>query len=528
MFLLYGLYLSIPILLWMLSARITHLNRGGVIAKQLVTFLIALSVLLFATLLQWVPAAISLVVFAGQLWSVALVATFFAAAFFIYSLNTKHEPPLPLKLTTYILLLPLVLLIPTTLNVVGFDPAACRSVIGGWVLGYSYFLSVTSLLFIVYTTWKGIQNLPNFSLSGSVVKMAAVTIIPSLLFLLLAVVYFKIPALVFFAENLLLLSVLFVSCREKRVNLGLSLTSLVILLVTFLVGISVTVGFQMSSESTSLLLTFLIVILVLSLFRANQINRQQADKIQYLSDRLATADHRLAALDRLESRFIDLTSRQLRNPVAVIRGYTSMLLEGSFGSVSKKAVGAIEKISEAAKVMAYSIEDYLSVSKIEAGEIKFNFTDFNLRDEVENVCDELRPEALRKGVVLLFRSDLKSNGIVNADLGKTIQIIQKLLINAITYTEKGTIRVLVRDDVVRKKIAVEVEDTGIGIDKDTMDQLFMKFTRSQVAQVINPNGSGLGLYVAKKLAEAMHGDITAYSEGEGKGARFTFELPLAL
>ncbi len=160
--------------------------------------------------------------------------------------------------------------------------------------------------------------------------------------------------------------------------------------------------------------------------------------------------------------------------------------------------------------------------------MKYNMADFNLKDETEKICDDLRPDALKKGLTVIFRSDLKSQGIINADIGKTVQILQNLIHNSIKYTPKGSIRVLVRDDVVNKKIFVDIVDTGIGMDKEALETVFEKFERAQNANTVNISGTGLGLYVALKMAEAMDGGITAHSEGADRGSRFTIEMPLAM
>jgi signal transduction histidine kinase len=130
--------------------------------------------------------------------------------------------------------------------------------------------------------------------------------------------------------------------------------------------------------------------------------------------------------------------------------------------------------------------------------------------------------------VLLFRTNLTSTGIVNADVGKTVQIAHNLINNAIKYTKKGTITVLVRDDVKSKKIFLDVTDTGIGLSQATINILFQKFSRAEDANTNNSTGTGLGLFVAQKMAGAMGGTVSAHSEGEGKGSRFTFTLPLEM
>ena len=87
---------------------------------------------------------------------------------------------------------------------------------------------------------------------------------------------------------------------------------------------------------------------------------------------------------------------------------------------------------------------------------------------------------------------------------------------------------LVRDDVKQKKIFVEISDTGIGMSKESLHTIFQKFERANNANEVNIKGTGLGLFVALKMAEAMGGTIEAYSKGEGKGSRFVIELPLVM
>jgi signal transduction histidine kinase len=178
--------------------------------------------------------------------------------------------------------------------------------------------------------------------------------------------------------------------------------------------------------------------------------------------------------------------------------------------------------------MALGIEDYLNVSRIESGNMKYSLSDFNLKDETDHICDDLRIDAIKQGLGLIFRSDLKSHGIVHADIGKTVQILQNLIHNAIKYTKEGSIKVLVRDDMVRKKIFVDIQDTGVGMSEDDLENIFQKFERAKDANSVNVSGTGLGLFVALKMAQAMGGNITATSEGKDKGSIFTLELPLAM
>ena len=201
-----------------------------------------------------------------------------------------------------------------------------------------------------------------------------------------------------------------------------------------------------------------------------------------------------------------------------------MLIEGSYGKVPAKVAEVIENIGDSAKYMALSVEDYLNVSRIEAGNMKYELCNFDLKDTVSKVVDEQRSAAIKKGLILVFRSDLCDTCIVNADIGKTRQIVMNILDNAMKYTPKGTITVVMQQ--LEKKVRVTVQDTGVGMNKDTQNEVFEKFVRAKNANSVNVTGTGLGLYVARKMLSDMGGNIRAESEGEGMGSTFHIEFPL--
>lgn len=273
---------------------------------------------------------------------------------------------------------------------------------------------------------------------------------------------------------------------------------------------------------------FLFTILGFLIVRNIKREIKQREQIEHLADKLEKANVRLKQVDKLKSEFVSIASHQLRSPITAISGYASLLREGTYGELTGKMKEPIDRIEQSARMMATSIEDYLNVSRIESGNMKYNYADFSLSEEAEHISDDLRSEALKRGLIILFRKRLDSHGIVNADQGKVQQIIHNLINNSIKYTQKGTITVYVHDDVKAKKMYIDILDTGIGMGQDTLNSIFQKFERGDKANTVNVKGTGLGLYVAQKMAEAMNGNITARSEGEGKGSCFTVELPLAM
>lgn len=316
--------------------------------------------------------------------------------------------------------------------------------------------------------------------------------------------------------------------RFKTFNIKLAAAQALVLTLWILIGSLLLVEKAFLPRIITLFTLLFTTVAGNFLIRSVKKEIEQREELELLTQELEKANVRLKELDKQKSEFVSIASHQLRSPLTAMRGYASMLFEGSYGKLPEKAVEVARRIEESAKLMAMSVEDYLNVSRIESGNMKYNLSDFNLRDMVETICDDLRPEALKKGLILLFRSDIQGKGIVNADVGKTNQIIHNLINNSLKYTPKGSINVFIRDDVKNKRISIAITDTGIGMSKETAAKLFHKFTRADNANSVNVSGTGLGLFVALKMAEAMGGTITAESEGDGKGSTFTFELPLAM
>jgi len=272
----------------------------------------------------------------------------------------------------------------------------------------------------------------------------------------------------------------------------------------------------------------LFVILGYMLIKGIRLDIAQRKKIEELAAKLEKANKRLKVLDQMKSEFVSIASHQLRSPLTSIRGYASMLLEGSFGKLTKKGEEAVARIAESSRYMALSVEDYLNVSRIESGRMKYEMSDFDLKEMTEKIVDDVRPTAIKNGLSLTFTSsNLDSDAIVHADIGKVQQIIHNLLDNSIKYTTEGSIEVVVVDDKKKKHIVVQVTDTGVGMDAETTQEVFEKFVRARNANEVNVTGTGLGLYVAKQMAEGMGGSIRATSPGEGKGSTFTLMLPMA-
>ncbi|NCN11740.1 hypothetical protein GW937_00275 [Candidatus Kaiserbacteria bacterium] len=460
--------------------------------------------------------------------------------YFIFVFLDKKDVSVKLKALFTVLLIPVLLFAPTDLSVSGFNITNCDAFEFEGLIYKLYY----NLLGVLAMIWICILLIKQYRLADKKFKKQILLMgigLELFLFMFFSTTFLfsylaglgiledtRYELYGLFGMDIFMIFISILIVRFKTFNVGVVASQALVVAIIILIGSQ----FTFNESQISTILTSITLVLTgfigIMLIRNVRKEVKQREEIQSLAASLASANEKLMELDKLKSEFVSIASHQLRAPLTAIRGYASMLLDGSYGKIPVHANEALTRIEESSKYMTYSVEDYLSVSRIESGNMKYSNSDFNLRDKVEQICDDLRPQAIRKGLMLLFRTNLKSQGIINADIGKTIQIIQNLLNNSIKYTPKGSVKILVRDDVVRKRIYIDIEDTGIGMNEDIKNRLFNKFERASNANSVNHRGTGLGLYVAYQMAKAMNGDITAYSEGDGKGSRFTIEFKLAL
>jgi signal transduction histidine kinase len=238
--------------------------------------------------------------------------------------------------------------------------------------------------------------------------------------------------------------------------------------------------------------------------------------------KLREANIRLRQLDKAKSEFISLASHQLRTPLSIIKGYISMILEGTWGKTNEKQKEQLKKVYLSNERLIKLVEDLLTVSRIESGRLEFDWELVSLEDMIESVISEFSQVAAKKGLYLKYIKPNKPLPKVKVDSLKIRQVIQNLVDNALHYTKKGgvTIRLKKKKD----KIVFSIQDTGIGISPKEQVTLFEKFSRGKYVGKMHTEGTGLGLYLAAKMIEAHQGKIWVESAGKDKGSTFYFEL----
>lgn len=242
------------------------------------------------------------------------------------------------------------------------------------------------------------------------------------------------------------------------------------------------------------------------------------------SERETAARHTVEKLSAEKSEFMAFASHEIRNPITAMRGYASMISDGTLGAADREVMRAARQVLLVGDEVLMLISQFLDKSKVELGQIEYHLNDFDAGAAAKSIADGYRPHVEEKGLVLVTDIDLSKNLTVHGDEAKLKEIIGNIIDNSLKYTPKGSITISAysTEDTVR----IIVQDTGVGIPQEVLPKLFRKFGREDAAKA-NLLGTGLGLYIAKVFIEGMGGRIGADSDGKDKGARFIIELPRA-
>jgi signal transduction histidine kinase/ActR/RegA family two-component response regulator len=242
--------------------------------------------------------------------------------------------------------------------------------------------------------------------------------------------------------------------------------------------------------------------------------------------RVAEAASRSAeAASRAKSAFLANMSHELRTPLNAVLGYGEMLKEDL---APGEQSGDVDKILTAGRHLLTLINDVLDLSKIEAGRMELDLSDFDVDELVRHVVTTVRPLAAERRNAIAVEPGAPA-GLVRLDRTKVQQVLLNLLGNACKFTKQGEIRVrLARAaGATGDEICIEVEDTGIGMTAEQVSRLFQEFTQADASTTRKYGGTGLGLAIGQRLCQLMDGAITAESR-EGSGSTFTVRLPARL
>ncbi|MDD5032606.1 MAG: ATP-binding protein [Candidatus Pacebacteria bacterium] len=465
----------------------------------------------------------------GRLAHIAAVGIAFSLFFFsIHFPYTRIKKTKILSLLLLLLSLLLIyLLIFSNLIIDGFKQTDGDNYyqIGYLYLSYSLFIAVFFFisfieLFIKFLKSKGIEKLQIEFIFLGLVITGVVGVTANLILPGIGIIKYNwlgpigtFIMLSFFAYAIL---------KHHLLNIKVIATEI----FSILMAVILLIDAILTENATSFILKFSLFIAVvisgLLLIRSVTAEIRARQKIQELAENLEAANEKLKQLDQEKSDFLSIASHQLRTPMTVIKGYVSMIKEGTFGKLTPNAEEAISKVYISNQRLIKLIGDLLDISRIERGKMKYEFSKQNIQKIVEESVGELKSIAESKGLKMNYKKPKEKIPEITMDGDYIKQVVMNLLDNAIKYTIDGGISIEL--SAAPEKVILKIKDTGEGISNEGMKKLFQKYERGLKE---GSQGLGMGLFVAKKIMDDHKGKIWAESGGEGKGSTFIVELPIS-
>ena len=489
---------------------------------------------------------------------------FIFSLYFVYVYIDKNDISFTKKMLLGIALLPIIIITPTTLNLSGFTMDTCEAIEQSFFLKYVlYFEIFISLWIVVFSISRYFKYRKDVEVRNQI-KLLSVGIILFLVSFFSASFYasyiddFKWELYGLFGMTIFMGFLAYLIVQYKAFQIKLIGAQALVVSLIILVGAQFFYATELTSQIlTGITLTLTLIfgyILVKSVQQevkrkeeleiANAEINERKEQLQQMADKLANANDNLRKLDNAKTEFISIASHQLRTPVTAIKGFASLLLEGSYGELSDGVHGALEKVYASSERLVNLIEDLLNVSRIESGRMQFAFEKASVEKLIKELYDNFILIAKTKKFYLDMKLPEVSLPEIVMDYVKIRELVSNFIDNALKYTEKGgaTVKAELRDSGVvidesgfviegkksefGKMIRITVSDTGIGIPREEIPYLFKKFSRGKDVSRLHVGGTGLGLYVGKAIAEAHHGQVWVESDGAGLGSRFIIEIPI--
>ncbi|MGC1931841.1 MAG: HAMP domain-containing sensor histidine kinase [Candidatus Nitrosopolaris sp.] len=283
------------------------------------------------------------------------------------------------------------------------------------------------------------------------------------------------------------------------------------------------IGLSTYSDSKAGVLSYV------SIFENLWVQTELYEQIKESSIRLEHANEQLKAHDKMQQEFINIAAHELRTPIQPILSLTE-ILRSKISDTTQREL--LDVTMRNAKRLRRLSDNILDVTRIGSGELKLTKEHFDLIDYMQNVIRDIKtqiPEAKTKDIQIILSPSDKSDVpiFIDADKVRIFQVISNLLSNAISFTGKeGTISVSVekregtKAENMKEDVIVTIKDSGAGIASEIKPRLFSKFATK------SDRGTGLGLFISKSIVEAHGGRVAAENNADGKGATFTFTLPL--
>jgi signal transduction histidine kinase len=513
-------------------------NKKSLISKVLFSLAAIFSLWTLFSLITWTSINSLNIMFAWSLFGILTVLLFLLSLYFVYVFIDKKDISFIKKTILVILSLPIILLTPTRLNLGNFDITNCEAVEGKYFTKYYYFFGLLIFLWIFGLIINRLRKaekdfkrqvlLMGFGIEFFIIAFFITGYFSSL------IDNFNFEFYGLFGMTVFIGFLAYLIVKFKAFDIKLIGTQALVVAMVILIGSM----FFFVQGTTAVILTavtlFLTFISGWALIKSVKLEVLRKEELQLMSDKLSNANDQLRKLDNAKSEFISIASHQLRTPLTAIKGFVSLLLEGSYGKMDPKQEDVLNKVYLSNDRLVQLVEDLLNISRIESGRMEFKFEPYQMEDICQEVMDTFVIKAKEHGLSLDYKKPAELLPKIMVDGAKVREVISNMVDNAIKYTPKGGVTLKAEKvfgtaqsiESPEGAIRVTVSDTGIGIPETELPYLFAKFSRGKDTKRLNAGGTGLGLYVGRNMIEASGGKIWAESAGQDKGSRFIIELPI--
>lgn len=525
--LLFYSYIPIAILSFLIGFFVYKKDNKSLKSKLLFWMTIFFVLWVLNILVQWIASYHTVLMFAWQLTAIFETGLFLTATYLAYVFMLHRDISRMGKLLFTGIMISVAVLLPTTFNIAAYDIGNCEGVVGPlWNILYTVepllIAYIAGIALYAFKKEKSVQHKKQITyFTLGIVTLLTTFFLSNIYGEFTGVYEFNLWGPVGMLIFFILLGYLMV--RFHTFNIKMFATQALVLFIAVLISSKF---FYKTNTIDIVLNAITLIFFVISggfLIRSVRVEVEQKNRLQDLTIQLGQSNEKLKELDRLKTEFLSLASHQLRSPLTAIKGYASMLIEGSFGKLAVKTAEPIQRIYTSAQGLSNLVEDLLNVSKIEQGGMKYEFIQTDLADIVTKLYQEMQIPAQNKHISFELVMDSTTSFIAMVDPGKLRQVFLNLVDNSIKYTPEGGSVVI---SLTKKgaDILYTVRDTGVGISSETKQKLFEKFSRGEAGKM-NTGGSGLGLYLAQQITRAHSGEITIESEGTGKGTTFFVRIP---
>lgn len=513
----------LPLVVSLLFAIFIFLKNPKLLAtKWLLLTSALLSLWLFFDLVLWATEKPAYTMFFWSMMVLIEPMVYAGMLFFVYAFIKNEDLPFRTKLIIFGLLLPTVVLTPTSLALIHYDLSNCyREAIEGPLVFYGYLVEIIITAWIL---WFGISNFMKSKSRRDKFVIALVTIGAGLLLLSFAfgnvlgsiLVDWVVGQYGLFGIPVFVALLGYLIVRYNIFNVKLLSTQA---LVASIWVLTLAILFLREISSVRIIVSItLILFTILGYLLIKSVKREveQKEKIEKLAKELKIAN-------KSQEELLHFITHQIKGFLTKSRNIFAEMMEGTFGPIS----GDIKNIAEQGLKIntdgVNTVQTILNAANIRTGKLSYNMAPIDLRDIIQKSFEKNRKSAESKGLDFVLNIGESSEYKIKGDENQLSEAFSNLIDNSIKYTPRGQVKVsLVKSD---SAIKFSIKDTGIGIAREDKPKLFTEGGRAKNALEVNVDSTGFGLYIVKNIIEAHNGRVWVESEGEGKGSEFIVEVP---